>query len=72
MKTLYAVTTQFMNGTVTLGIDTCAVLTEKTAEKIKEAIIKKNPQHKVIVNITEINLYENESEIPILKDYEEK
>ena len=72
MKTMYAITTQFMNGTVTLGIATCAVPTAETAEKIKEAIIKKNPQYKIIVNITEIDVYENESEIPILKDYEEK
>jgi hypothetical protein len=70
MKTLYTVNARFMNGTVAMMTDTSSYLNEDLAKKVGEKIKEKNPQYKIIVEVIETELFEDESEVPILNNEE--
>jgi len=70
MKTIYQLTTRVMNGTVTLTTFSSCFLDRDLAEKTKKSIDEKNEGKSVISDISEVILYEDHSEIPILNgDY---
>lgn len=66
MKELYTLTTRYMNGTVTMSINTDNFATEELAKKVKKVLDEQNSGH-VITKLSKTMLYENEDEVPILK-----
>jgi EAL domain-containing protein (putative c-di-GMP-specific phosphodiesterase class I) len=50
--------------------DTSSYLNEDLAKKVGEKIKEKNPRHKIIVEVIETKLFEDESEVPILNNEE--
>jgi len=69
MKTFYIVNQNLMNGTVMVNsMQSCFLtkeLAEKTIDRLK-VINKKNDFFDIIYNIKEVQLYEDESEVPCL------
>ena len=55
-----------MNGTVTLSSISSGYFDKDLAERVKVAVDKANNGKMVISDITEVTLYDDDSEIPIL------
>lgn len=69
MKKIYTLTTSVMNGTVTMQHVAVSFSTRELAEKAKAAVEEANKNvepFSVWNTIEESDLYENESEVPIL------
>lgn len=71
MKTLYILKQNMMNGTVTMRTVVSAFTDKDVAEKAKKAVILANSNNLIgftmyCEDIEEIQLYENENEVPIL------
>ena len=71
MKTLYILKQNLMNGTVTMKTMVSAFTDKEVAEKAKKAVIMANTNNLIGFNmycedIEEIQVYENENEVPIL------
>ena len=66
MKTIYLLTTKLMNGTVTLSSISSCYSGKDLAERVKVAVDEANSGKNVISDITEVTLYDDDSEIPIL------
>jgi hypothetical protein len=71
MKTLYILKQNLMNGTVTMKTMVSAFTDKEVAEKAKKAVIMANANNLIGFNmycedIEEIQVYENENEVPIL------
>ena len=66
MKTLCAVCVRFMNGTVTMGQYVYTFPDERLANKVADALRKKNQGSHTIIEVMPITHYENENEVPIL------
>ena len=66
MKTIYLLTTKLMNGTVTLSSISSCYSDKDLAERVKVAVDEANSGKNIISDITEVTLYDDDSEIPIL------
>lgn len=74
MKKIYTLTTSLMNGTVTMQHLTSSFATRELAEKAMAAVEEANKNvapFTVWNNITESELFETESEVPILNQNNE-
>ena len=74
MKKIFTLETSAYNGTVTMMTMVSSFLTKELAEKAKQAVdeANKDNQFEVISTIEESVLYEDESEVPILNNKEDK
>ena len=72
MRKIFTLTTSVLNGTVTVSTSTCGFLSRELAEKALEAVEMANKgitsSLRVVNEISEIDVYENEEEVPILKE----
>ena len=67
MKEIYTLHTKLMNGTVTMSIMSSNYASEELARKTKKALDERNDEH-IITDIQKTILYEDESEVPILRE----
>ena len=68
MKKIYLLNTYWMNGVHKNEMDKTAFTSKALAEKTKAAVDKANGNSdlEVVCDMTEIDLFEDESEVPIL------
>ena len=72
MRKIFTLTTSVLNGTVTVSTSTCGFLSRELAEKALEAVEMANKgitsSLRVVNKISEIDVYEKEEEVPILRE----
>jgi hypothetical protein len=68
MRKIYTLNTRFMNGTVTMMIDTASFSTIELAEEAADAVKSANEgcDFNIINDIKESVIYESREEVPIL------
>lgn len=68
MFKIFALSTKVLNGTVTLTTSICGFTTKKLAENARDAVNEANKDacYRIINDIIEIEVFENEEEVPIL------